>query len=174
MEQKWAELTPDEKRQQRFRWALEPPAVNFSSPEAEKAYQVRRKRLVDAYQMKEPDRVPVQLPFGIMPAHYAGITLRTAMYDYDELRRAWKKFIYDFEMDTYAGPGGVLPGRVYDLIDYRLYKWPGHGLPLDAPGLQFVEGEYMKADELETRGFRNGSPTLLTTGQLCSWIFRCG
>ena len=40
-------------------------------------------------------------------------------------------------------------GRVYDLLDYRLYKWPGHGLPTDAEGIQFVEGEYMKADEYD-------------------------
>ena len=149
MDKPWEELTSDEKRQERFKWTLETSSLNFSSPEAEEAYKVRRKRLVDVYQMKEPDRVPVQLPFGIMPAQYAGITLRTAMYDYNELRRAWKKFLNDFEMDTYTGPGMVLPGRVYDLIDYRLYKWPGHGLPDDATGLQFVEGEYMRADEYD-------------------------
>jgi len=54
-------------------------------------------------------------------------------------------------MDTYSGPGmAVLPGRIYDLIDYRLYIWPGHGLSDDALAFQFVEGEYMKADEYDT------------------------
>jgi len=148
MDKEWAELTPEEKRQERFKWALETPEVNFSSPEAEKAYKTRRKRLVDAYQMKEPDRVPVQLPVGILPLDWAGITLQSAMYDYDKFRKVWKQFIHDFEMDVYSGPG-VLPGRVYDLIDHKLYKWPGHGLPSDASELQFVEGEYMKADEYD-------------------------
>lgn len=149
MEKKWAELTPGEKREERFKWWLEPPDINFSSPEAEKAYYARIKRLADAYLMKEPDRVPVQLPFGIMPAYWAGANLKTVMYDYDELRRAWKKFLHEFEMDTYVGPGMILPGRVYDLIDYKLYTWPGHGLPDDATGFQFVEGEYMRADEYD-------------------------
>ncbi len=149
MEKKWAELTPDEKRGERFKQCLALPDIKFSSPEAKKTYQVKRRRLVDVYQMKEPDRVPVQLPFGTMPTRYAGITLQTAMYDYAELRRAWKQFLHEFEMDTYTGPGAVLPGKVYDLIDFKLYKWPGHGIPANASGLQFVEGEYMRADEYD-------------------------
>jgi uroporphyrinogen-III decarboxylase len=149
VEKKWDELTPDEKRSERFKRCLELPNIKFSNPEAKEAYRVRRKRLVDTYQMKKPDRVPVQLPFGTMPTRYAGITLKTAMYNYNELRRSWKKFLHDFEMDTYTGPGAVLPGRVYDLIDFKLYRWPGHGIADEATGLQFVEGEYMRADEYD-------------------------
>ncbi len=149
MDVEWEKLTAEQKRNERFKQCLALPDVKFNSPEAEKAYIVRRKRLVDAYQIKEPDRVPVQMPFGTMPARFAGITLQTAMYDYDELRRAWGQFLRDFEMDTYSGPGMVLPGRVYDIMDYRLYKWPGHGIPSDSTGLQFVEGEYMRADEYD-------------------------
>jgi uroporphyrinogen-III decarboxylase len=150
MEKKWEELTPEEKREERFRRWLTPPDIEFSSLEAEEAYHARLKRLADAYQMKEPDRVPVRLPFDALPAKWAGITLRTAMYDYDELRRAWLKFLHDFEMDTYSGPGIVLPGRVYDLIDYKPYVWPGHGLSADSSSaFQFVEGEYMRADEYD-------------------------
>ena len=147
-DKEWAGLTPDEKRQERFKWALETPPVNFSSTEAEKAYQVRRKRLVDTYQMKEPDRVLVQLPFGTLPLQWAGLTLKTAMYDSHVVRQIWQKLIYDFEMDTYSGPG-IIQGKVYDMIDYKLYRWPGHGLPDDASGLQFVEGEYMTAGEYD-------------------------
>jgi uroporphyrinogen-III decarboxylase len=145
----WSKLTPDEKRQERFKRWLSPPDVKFNGHEAETAYYARLKRLVDSYLIKEPDRVPVQLPFGVLPAYWAGTDLRTVMYDYDELRRAWKKFVNEFEMDTYTGPGAVMPGRIYDLIDYKLYTWPGHGLPDDARGHQFVEGEYMTADEYD-------------------------
>jgi uroporphyrinogen-III decarboxylase len=145
-DKEWAQLTPEQKRQQRFEWALETPPINFVSPDAEKAYKIRRKRLVDTYQMKEPDRVLVQQPFGILPLKWAGLTLKTAMYNADVACQIWKKLIYDFEMDTYSGPA-VTQGKVYDMIDYKLYKWPGHGLPDDASGLQFVEGEYITADE---------------------------
>ena len=47
--QEWAKLTPDEKKEERFRQWLEPPNVNFISPEAEQAYHARLKRLADAY-----------------------------------------------------------------------------------------------------------------------------
>jgi len=151
MEKKWEELTPDEKREARFKRWLEPPAVEFNSPEAKEAYNTRLKRLADAYRMKEPDRVPVRFTFGDLPLKWAGLTLKTAMYDYSLLRKVWRQFLNDFEMDTYSGPGmAVLPGRIYDLIDYRLYIWPGHGLSDDALAFQFVEGEYMKADEYDT------------------------
>ena len=105
MERKWEELTPEEKREERFKRCLEPPDVKFISPEAEQAYKARRKRLVDAYQLKEPDRVPVVLPAGSFPVYHAGVTLQTVMYDFEELRRVWRKFLNEFEMDTFWGPG---------------------------------------------------------------------
>ena len=148
VEKKWAELSPEEKREERFkRWLS--PDVKFFSPEAEKAYKARLTRIIDAIQLREPDRVPVNLPAGYFPTYYAGITLRTAMYDSDELCRAWLKFMQDFDMDTFGGPGLVFPGRVSEILDNRISKWPGHGLPADARFHQFVEGEYMKADEYD-------------------------
>jgi uroporphyrinogen-III decarboxylase len=71
------------------------------------------------------------------------------MYDYDELRRAWLKFHNDFELDTFGGPGLVLPGRMLDRIDYKLHHWPGHGLADDISLYQYIEGEYMKAEEYD-------------------------
>jgi len=148
VEKKWAELSPEEKREERFkRWLS--PDVKFSSPEAEKAYKARLTRIIEAIRLREPDRVPVNLPSGYFPTYYAGITLRTAMYDYDELCQAWLKFMQDFDMDTFGGPGLVFPGRVSELLDTRISKWPGHGLPADVRFHQFVEGEYMKADEYD-------------------------
>ncbi len=147
MEKEWAELSPDEKREERFKRWLSPPDVKFSSPEAEKAYKERVTRLINAIQLKEPDRVPVMLHAGVFPAHYVGITLQTIMYDYDELRRAWKKFIHEFDMDTCNGPNAILPGKAYENLDCKTYKWPGHGLSPDTMSYQFVEGDYMKADE---------------------------
>ena len=71
------ELSPEEKREERFEKWLAPPDIDFSSPEAEKAYHSRLKRLIDAYKMKEPDRVPVSLPVGNFPAYYAGTDFKT-------------------------------------------------------------------------------------------------
>jgi uroporphyrinogen-III decarboxylase len=148
-EPKWSELTPEQKREVRFKRWLEAPGVEFASPEAEKAYKERATRLSKAIRGEEPDRVPVQMPGGYFAAYHAGSTLQKVMYDYDELRRAWIKFIRDFDMDTYRGPGLVYAARVLEILDYKLYKWPGHGLAPDVKQYQFVEGEYMMADEYD-------------------------
>jgi len=149
MDKKWAELTPSEKQAERFKRWLSPPDVEFYSPETEKGYKTRLMRIINAIQLKEPDRVPVILPAGFFPSYYAGITLHTAMYDYGELCWAWRKFLYEFDADTFSGPGVIRPGRVEEILGTRMLKWPGHGLPTDARSPQFIEGEYMKADEYD-------------------------
>ena len=145
---KWADLPWEEKREERFKRWLNPP-VNFYSQEAENLYKERVTRFIKAIKLEEADRVPVLLPAGNIPAYLAGVNLKTVMYDYDELRRAWRKFLKEFDMDTFIGPGLVLPGKVLEAIDFKLEKWPGHGLPDDIETYQFVETEYIKADEYD-------------------------
>jgi uroporphyrinogen-III decarboxylase len=149
MEKNWSELTPEEKRARRFEEWLKLPDIEFNSPEAKELYQKRKNRIADAYRVKIPDRVPVSLPVENFPAYYAGTDFKTVMYNYDELYRAWRKFLDDFEMDSFTSPGLVMQGRVYDLLDYRGYRWPGHGLPDSATGHQYNEKEYMMADEYD-------------------------
>jgi uroporphyrinogen-III decarboxylase len=149
MDTQWAQLSPEEKLEQRFNWLLNPPMVQFVSPEAEKTYKIRAQRLIDVYKVQEPDRVPVFLSINAMPAFLYGMDYRTAMYDYDKAAQAWTKFIEEFEMDYLITPAMILPGKVYELLDYKLYIWPGHGLPENATSYQYVEGEYMKANEYD-------------------------
>ena len=142
-------LTPEEKRQERFdRW-LAAEDIQFKSPAAKKAYQERLTRFIKVFKLEKPDRVPCILPAGTFPLHYAGMTLKEAMYDNEKLCRAYKKFFDDFESDTFTGPGMVPPGRAAEIINSLCTKWPGHGLPDDASFQQFVEGEYMKEDEYD-------------------------
>jgi hypothetical protein len=149
LDKNWSELTPDERREARFQRWLSSGDVDFANKSAQKAYQQRVKRLIDVIKLNEPDRVPVMLPVAFFPAYYAGSDLRKVMYDYNELRRTWFQFIDEFDMDVYAGPGVVSPGRMFDSLDYKLFSWPGHGLDTSASSYQFIEGEYMKADEYE-------------------------
>jgi hypothetical protein len=152
MAKEWAELTPEEKREERFNRWLSPPGVTFSSPQAEKGYKERVTRFIKAFQLKEPDRVPCILPASNFAAYYAGTDLRTVMYDYDKLSEAWLKFFHDFidDLDTYIPPALVPPGKALEAVDYKLYKWPGHGISGDTTSYQCAEGEYMKADEYDT------------------------
>jgi len=132
-----------------FQSWLSPQGVKFVSPEAEKAYKERVTRIKDAIQLKKkPDRVPVFPIAGFFPAFYSGITPRDAMYEYDKLYEAWKRYVLDFEPDAHMGIAIPTSGRVFDILDYKLYSWPGHGLPVTS-AYQYNEGEYMMADEYD-------------------------
>jgi hypothetical protein len=144
----WANMSSEEKREQRYQLWLN-PEIDFSSPEAGKNYKERTQRLIAAYKVETPDRVPVSLPVAAWPAYLAGTDTHTVMYDYQKMKQAWRKFYDEFETDSMISPAMVLPGKVYDLLDYKLYSWPGHKLPKSATGIQFVEGEYMKEDEYD-------------------------
>ena len=146
----WAEMTAEQKRAHRLNRLLDPPHAQFVSKEAEQAYRIRAQRLADVFNVREPDRVPVNLPVGNLPYALYGITLRTAMYDYDQAVAACRQFNdrYSEELEHFTAPW-ITPARVMEILDYRLYSWPGHGMPMDTPSYQFVESEYMKAEEYD-------------------------
>jgi hypothetical protein len=154
MEKKWEEMSPDEKQEALFQRWLSPkdPEGNdlqFQSPEAEKTYKERVTRIKDAIQMKKlPDKVPVVIFPSMWPVSYAGITVQEAMYDYDKGAAAFRKFILDFEPDTHMGSAQFGPGKFFEILDYKLYSWPGHGVAPEY-SYQCNEGEYMKADEYD-------------------------
>lgn len=141
----WEEL-----REQRFQKWLSAPGIHFVSSQAKQGYEARLTRIIRAIRLQQPDRVPCILPAGQFPAPNAGITVRTVMYDYEEMKRAWRKFLYEFDGDTCVIPGvSVTSGRVHEITKTRMSVWPGHGLREDAGMAQFVEGEYMKANEYD-------------------------
>lgn len=146
----WAEMTREQKREHRLNQYLNPPGIKFVSPEAEETYKKRARRMVDAYNVEEPDRVPVHLPIGSLPFNLAGLRMYDAMHDVEKAFQACKDFNgkYAEELETLAFPF-ALPGKVLEILDYKLYAIPGHGLSKDAPGHQFVEGEYMKVEEYD-------------------------
>jgi len=151
MEKDWHRLSPEEKREQRFQEWLDSPGIAFASPDAEKTYRERARRLIDAYNLKEPDRVPVLVNTGSIPAYEYGLNYRIVSYEYDKLIEVWSRFNgeHALDLDTLAMPQRIFPSKVLDLLGYKLYNWPGHGLSDTARGFQYVEGEYMKADEYE-------------------------
>jgi hypothetical protein len=149
MEKKREELSSDEKQEALFQSWLSPPGIKFASPKAEKLYRERATRIKDAIQLKKlPDRVPVLVIPSFAPAFYAGMTPQEAMYDFDKVNAAWKKFYVDFQPDGHGGAVAPGPGRFYEILDFKLYKWPGHGVAPEH-SYQCVEGEYMKADEYD-------------------------
>jgi hypothetical protein len=146
----WKELTPEQKRDHRLKNLLNPPDDVFVSDEAKNNYRIRAQRLADVFCVREPDRIPVNLPVGNLPYTLYGITLRTAMYDYDQAVKACQLFNkkYSDKMEYFAAPW-ITPARVMEILDYKLYSWPGHGTPMNTPSYQFVENEYMTAEEYD-------------------------
>ena len=121
----------------------------FQSPAAEKAYKEAIVRFRDAIEMKKlPDRVPVTTFPGMFPWLNAGMTMETAMYDYEKCGQAFRDFVLEFQPDIHWGALGPGTGKMYEILDYKLYSWPGHGVSPEHV-YQANEGEYMQADEYD-------------------------
>ncbi len=142
-----APLTREEKFEARFaEWASQP--IPFATPEAEAAYKERVQMWKDVIQLKKPVRVPFLMTSGIHPFMHAGITTEEGMYDYEKMSYAFKKYNDDFQTDTVVSCGMAGSGPLFDILDYKLYQWPGRGVDPKA-SYQALEGEFMKADEYD-------------------------
>ncbi|MDZ4132556.1 MAG: hypothetical protein U1E11_05400, partial [Dethiobacteria bacterium] len=122
----WASLSPDEKYEIRFKIWMNPEGVEFA-PGAEQAYKERTAMIRDAVELRKPARVPICPIIGFFPAFHGGITAEEAMYDYGKLGGAMRKFHEDFPADCMTSAFLIGPGKLFEILDYRLYKWPGHG-----------------------------------------------
>ena len=128
----WDRLTADEKRTSRVALWRE-PGVEFASDEAKAEYQARLDRIIAALELRQPDRVPVCLNIGYWPATLAGMTAREAMTDPWRAGQAWVDFNLRFEPDGAVPPlPGANSSQMLEALDYKLYSWPGHGVPDDA------------------------------------------
>jgi hypothetical protein len=102
----------------------------------EDLYQEREKRITDAIELREPDRVPMfmQIPTQRFGSHPKEAIRRGALY---------------FEPDMCSSMNFMSASNVWEILDVKDKVWPGHGLPKEAFGHQAIEGEFMKADEYD-------------------------
>ena len=124
------------------------PGIAFASPQAEQEYRERSRRISNAIQLNIPDQVPIAPLVTFFPAQYAGMTTQDVMYDPDKAYAAFKKVAVDFQWDTAMNHINTLGGNMLEALDYKQLKWPGHGVAANRT-YQFVEGEYMKANEYD-------------------------
>jgi hypothetical protein len=160
----WTQLTPEQKREWRFQNFLNPPSVKFVSQRAAQNYHERAQRLVKALTLQEPDQIPVSPPIAGLPFLLYEVDYYSAMYDHKLTSQIFRRFNAEHgeEFETLASPVWVLPGKVYDILNYRSYAYPGHGLSKTSIGFQFVENEYMLADEYDAF-IRNPSDFFMRT-----------
>jgi len=118
------------------------------SETTEELLLARRKRLMDAYELRKPDRIPIRLNFGYMLAKLGGITNRELDNSPAVAQELLEKWTLHFAPDTASGVGPFVSATSVMLGD-RQTRWPGYGLPDDKP-MQYIEGEYMKAEDYDT------------------------
>jgi len=142
-------MTPTEKREARFQAWKAAEGIQFESPEAEAAYRNAIERFKNvALLEKRPDRIPVAALGTFLETSLYGVTPYEAMYDVDKMLDAHIRFLQDYGPD-YAGTAPLIGwGKVLEILDYKQYRWPGYNLPKDSV-YQYVEAEYMLADEYE-------------------------
>jgi uroporphyrinogen-III decarboxylase len=117
--------------------------------DAETRYREREKRFEDVMALRRPDRVPIMVSWGFLGAIRAGMTIQEAMYDPDKLGASQWELTHEFQPDMEQNPYGLrFLGPVLEALDFTQLKWAGHGLAPDKT-YQFVEGEYMKANEYD-------------------------
>jgi len=141
-------MTPDEKRALRIdSWCN--PGIQFADSLAESDYKGRVGRLLAAISLRKPDRVPVRLNTGFLPASSAGLTTREAMSDYARAAQAWVHFNLKFQPDALSSAANyTIPSSMLEALDYKLYLWPGHGVA-DNASYQFSEKEWMLPEEYD-------------------------
>jgi hypothetical protein len=117
--------------------------------EKESLYESRQKRYDDVIALKVPDRVPVTAAFYFFPGRYYGYTVKQLMYDPETLLDLHVKVTREFQPDVSQNPVvNTFLGPLLDALDYRQMQWAGRQLG-DDTAFQFVEGEYMKAEEYD-------------------------
>ena len=125
--------------------------TTFTDPDLgkspEQLFAERTKRYADVYQLKQPDRIPIQLGMGYMLAEMYGVT-RQEQHETGakELEMLEKAGAY-YQPDSIMGLFNTNQAATVAVGD-RMTKFPGHGLGPNG-SFQFVEGEYMKPEDYD-------------------------
>lgn len=113
---------------------------------AEQLCAERARRVQDAIELRQPDRIPVNMGAGYFLAEYGGITHQEQQDNAEKAQELLEKAALDFQPDLIFGLFNS-PAASLALGD-RMTRWPGYGLPATG-SFQFDEHEFMKADDYD-------------------------
>jgi len=78
----------------------------------------------------------------------SGMSNREAMNDHEGRLKAWKEVTEKLQLDLAPHAIVLPPAQPFSILGVTQFRWPGGGLADDVP-FQYVENEYMKADEYD-------------------------
>jgi hypothetical protein len=109
-------------------------------------FLARAKRMQDAIELRQPDRIPIMLAVGHLLAEMGGITRQELYENPEKKQEILEKTALQFQPDLISGPpGSPEPSRI---LGDRMTKWPGYGLEPQG-SFQFDEHEFMKAEDYD-------------------------
>ncbi|MHA1268454.1 MAG: uroporphyrinogen decarboxylase family protein [Candidatus Helarchaeota archaeon] len=116
-------------------------------------FKERNQRVLDAISLKEPDRVPITPMSTFFPTEQKGISKKEAMYNPRKTVQAALEIFPPYNWDQMPPILVYYPAEFFDMMGTTFFKWPGakreENRLKDYQPYQFIEGEYMKADEYE-------------------------
>ncbi|MFW9821716.1 MAG: uroporphyrinogen decarboxylase family protein [Candidatus Thorarchaeota archaeon] len=124
----------------------------MNEEEIERLCELRKRRYIDAINMREPDRVPYAPRGTLYAAIQNGMTVKEANYNPEKMYEAALKILPQYEWDlASAGILGLQSGPIMDIMEVKTLKWAGAKNPQsrlpDNSTVQYIEGEYMKAKD---------------------------
>lgn len=139
-------ISPEEiKKYQEENLRLKEQIEERTGKTVEEFYAERSKRVRDVIELREPDRVPFLVLIDTQV--YYNIPNSTSYYDPLTLKRTMRQVALDLEPDV-SEAGFPSCGTAMTELDVKNCVWPGGPVPADYE-YQFIEGEYMKADEYD-------------------------
>lgn len=113
----------------------------------EELYAQRLGRYQSVIALEPTDRIPIAPGSNYFSEIYSGNNNQETIYSSEKWLQAEEAFINDFpEVDVLRNNRVWAP--LYDAVNLQSYKLPGRDLP-PMSNIQFVEKEYMKADEYD-------------------------
>lgn len=114
-------------------------------------YKERFQRILTTISLKEPDRVPIAPLATFYASNQQGLTKKEAMYEPEKFAKATIDTFISYNWDMIPPLAVVFSGVMFDILGLKFFKWPGalqeeQRLKDNSP-FQYVEGEYMKANE---------------------------
>lgn len=114
---------------------------------AQQLFEERLGRYQATMALEPTDRIPIAPAMNYLAEIYSGSNNQENIYDPQKLLQAEMDFIREFP-ETDVLRSNRIWAPMCDVIGLKTYKLPGRELPVSGQ-FQFVEDEYMKADEYD-------------------------